>query len=274
VKKRAKWGCNGRNGATAKAGKAAAAWRDIDAIVGLWGDPTTDRAFWERVWCNRLVQSSSQAFDVEKFKTLMRPSPVEPGDMIALGFDGSMFHDATALVAIHLETGYQWVAGIWECPPGRDDWQVPAEDVDATVRDLFERFDVWRMYADPPYWQPWIAAWQGVFGKDRVVEWFTNRRRPMMAALEAFHSAIREGTIAHDGNAALVRHIANARRDELEQRDEQGKKFWLIRKERPDSPKKMDLAMAAVLSWEARNDAIAAGVVGRSVYESRGILVL
>jgi hypothetical protein len=43
----------------------------------------------------------------------------------------------------------------------------------------------------------------------------------------------------------------------LPQRDEQGKPLWLIRKERSDSPQKIDLAMAAVLSWEARTDATA-----------------
>ena len=37
--------------------------------------------------------------------------------------------------------------------------------------------------------------------------------------------------------------------------------MWLIRKERSDSPKKIDAAIAAVLSWEARRDAIASGQV-------------
>jgi hypothetical protein len=50
----------------------AAKWRDIDAIVGLWNDPTTDRQYWERVWCNRLVKGGSQAFDVVRWKTLAR----------------------------------------------------------------------------------------------------------------------------------------------------------------------------------------------------------
>ena len=44
-------------------------------------------------------------------------------------------------------------------------------------------------------------------------------------------------------------------------RDEQGKPLWLIQKERPDSPHKIDLAMAGVLSWEARTDAIAANAL-------------
>jgi hypothetical protein len=39
---------------------------------------------------------------------------------------------------------------------------------------------------------------------------------------------------------------------------------WLIRKDRADSPRKIDLAMAAVLSWEARSDAVAAGVLAES----------
>ena len=64
-----------------------------------------------------------------------------------------------------------------------------------------------------------------------------------------------------------MRHVGNARRQDLTQRDEQGKALWLIRKERPDSPLKIDLAMAAVLSWEARIDAIAAGAEKPKIYQ-------
>jgi hypothetical protein len=38
-----------------------------------------------------------------------------------------------------------------------------------------------------------------------------------------------------------------------------------ISKDRPDSPRKMDLAMAGTLSWEARGDAIAAGATSTPV---------
>lgn len=251
----------GARAAVIEASGPAAAWRDIDAIVALWNDPTTDRAYWERVYGNRLVQAETQAFDVVQWKALaVTPSPVKPGDVIVIGFDGGMFHDATAIVCTHVESGYQWKAGVWECPPGKDDWQVPAEEVDRVMRSLFERFTVWRLYADPPYWQSWIAAWRGSFGEDRVIEWWTNRRKVMTAALEAFHTAIKEGTISHDGDKDLGRHLGNARKQELPQHDEQGKALWLIRKDRPDSPHKIDLAMAAILSWEARTDAIGSGV--------------
>jgi hypothetical protein len=55
-------------------------------------------------------------------------------------------------------------------------------------------------------------AWTGAFGEERVIEWWTNRRRPMTAALESFDSATKEGLLSHDGNRDLIRHIGNARR--------------------------------------------------------------
>lgn len=262
----------GARAAVIEASGPTVTWRDIDSIVELWRDPTTDRSFWERVWCNRLVKASQKAFDAERWRSLVaEESPVKDGDLIVLGFDGAMFRDATGLVATHVETGYQFVLGAWECPPGRNDWQVPAGEVDGAVRAAFERYDVWRMYADPPYWQSWVAQWAGEFGEDRVIEWWTNRRKPMTYALESFETAIREGAISHDGNEILHRHIGNSFKHELPQLDEQGKPLWLIRKERSDSPYKIDLAMAAVLSWEARTDAIAAGA---HLSQSAGIFVL
>lgn len=269
----------GARAAVLEASGPAVAWRDIDAIVELWRDPTTDRRYWERVWCNRLVQGTQRAFDVDRWRALRvaegrtAGAPVQDGDLIVLGFDGSQFHDATGLVATHVATGYQWVVGVWECPPGRTDWQVPVSEVDEAVTAMFERYAVWRLYADPPYWQAWIAAWHARW-PERAIEWWTNRRGPMTAALEGFHTAISDGSLSHDGHEALARHIGNAQRHDLNQRDDLGRPLWLIRKERPDSPHKIDLAMAAVLSWEARNDAIAAGVLTAnqpSVYEMRGV---
>ena len=268
----------GFRAAVIEASGAAAAWRDIDAIVDLWRDPTADKQYFERVWLNRLVRSGRQAFDIEKWRLLARSeSPVKDGDLITIGFDGAQFHDSTAIVCTHVETGYQWLAGLWECPFGQEKtWQVPAEEVDAVIADLFERYDVWRMYADPPYWQSWVAAWAGRYGEQRVVEWWTNRRKAMAYALEAFETAINEGAMSHSGDRRLERHLGNARRKDLPQKTEDGRPLWLIQKERPDSPHKIDAAMAAVLSWEARRDAIAAGVLesSRSVYEERGRIFL
>jgi phage terminase large subunit-like protein len=270
----------GQRDAVIEASGAAAAWRDIDGIVNLMDDPGTDAAYWERVWCNRLVKGGSQAFDVRQWETLKaKVNPVKPGDLITLGFDGAMFFDSTGIVATHVETGFQWKPGVWERPatlrPDQE-WQVPADEVDAKMHWLFTAFNVWRLYADPPYWQSWIAKWRGLYGEERVNEWWTARTRQMTAALENFITAITEGTLSHDGDPDVKRHLGNSRKKDLPGKDEDGKPQYLIQKERPKSPNKIDLAMCATLSWEARTDAIASGVllIPESVYQTRGALSL
>ncbi len=260
----------GARAAVLEASGPAAAWSDIDSIINLWRDPTTDRQFWERVWCNRLVKSGSKAFDILTWdKLAVKENPAKPGDQIVLGFDGSQFNDATGIVATHIETGYQWVVGAWEQPLNAEGWQVPAEEVDDLVDEMFEAYEVWRMYADPPYWQSWVALWAGRYGDDKVIEWWTNRRKQMSYALESFSTAIATKDISHGGDDRLRQHLSNSFKHELHHRDDEGKKLWLIRKERADSPNKIDVAMAAVLSWEARTDAIASGVL---VSGSAGIM--
>jgi phage terminase large subunit-like protein len=263
---------DGIRAAIVEASGSVAEWSDIDSIIEQWNDPGADRAYLERVWLNRLVQGSSQAFDVERWKALAMKAPVADGRLITLGFDGARFHDSTSVVATDVETGYQWMPGLWEKPikTKAEEWKVPAEEVDALIRELFARFNVWRLYADPPYWEDWVSKWIGEYGKERVIEWWTNRRKQMSHALLNFKTAITAASISHDGDARLTRHIANSRRDDLPGwRDEQGKALWLIRKERPDSPNKIDAAMASVLSWEARTDAIAAGAVNEQPWDGR-----
>lgn len=265
----------GVRAAVVEASGPIAEWSDIEGIVEQWKDPSknNDRTYLERVWLNKPKQSASQAFDVDVWKALARTRPVPAGSLIVLGFDGSRSNDATALVATDILSGYQWLAGLWERPatmPREKPWRVPELEVDACVRRHFTEFDVWRLYADPPYWQEWVAKWAGEFGEARVIEWFTTRRVPMAAALENFSTAMAEGSLTHEDHADLARHIANARRSDIPGHvDEQGRPLWLIRKERPDSPLKIDAAMAAVLSWEARTDAIASGVLKHQRAEVR-----
>jgi phage terminase large subunit-like protein len=58
--------------------------------------------------------------------------------------------------------------------------------------------------------------------------------------------------LTHDGSAVLTRHVLNARR-------RMGRAGLSIAKEFPESPHKIDAAVAATLAWRARLDAIAAG---------------
>jgi phage terminase large subunit-like protein len=259
-------------------GPSIAAWPDfegqVDYVASLYNHPDTDRAYYERVWLNRRVQAGRQAFDVARWRDeLARPGfEVPGGDPIVVGFDGAQFRDATALIATHLESGFQWPLGIWECPPDQDEWECPEGEVDESLIEAFDRWSVARVYADPPYWDGMIVRWKGRWGERTVTEWWTNRHKAMAYSVRAYHRAMKAGDVTHNGDETLARHIANARKKYLKMLDDEGKPLWVIEKERHDSPFKMDGAMAGCLSWEARSDAIGAGE--RRKKKSKKMLIL
>jgi hypothetical protein len=241
-------------------GPYIAKWTDVDRIMRRFEDGDADRAYAERVWLNRRVQASAKAFDAALWATLVRPEYApKKGAMIALGFDGSRYEDATGLVATELDSGYQFVVGSWEKPETQAAWEVAVAEVDGAVADAFARWTVVRMYCDPPKWESWVATWAGRYGDKKVFEWWTNRRKPMAFAIRSYLGAMQAGELSHEDSPVFARHIGNACRSPTNLVDDQEQPLWVLRKERPDSPHKIDLAMAGVLSWEARNDSLAAG---------------
>jgi phage terminase large subunit-like protein len=73
-------------------------------------------------------------------------------------------------------------------------------------------------------------------------------------AVQQLEGAVRNQDMTHDGSWALTRHVLNARR-----RIRHGKLG--LGKESDHSPRKIDAAVAAVLAWQARLDAVSAGVL-------------
>lgn len=247
-------------------GPVVAEWSDIDSIVSLYHQADTDKTYFERVWLNRWVASNAQAFNPERWKELAAPGiTIDDGEQIAVGFDGARWRDACGLVATHLETGHQWVPALWEKPEDfKGEWEVLDEDVDAAVAEVFKQWKVVRFYADPPRFESNVSRWAGKYGPKKVMEWYTNRQKPIGQAMRAYRTAIDSGELTHSGDPDLARHIANARTGPLKLLDDDDTPLWTIYKERPDSTKFIDLAMAGCLSWQARLDAIAAGQMRRS----------
>ncbi len=154
-----------------------------------------------------------------------------------------------------------------------DDWEIDEADVNQAIDDAFTRWNVWRLYGDPPYWETALDRWAGLYGEDRVVRWWTNRDKAMAFALRAWRNDMAARALAHDGDELLAEHIGNAVRKWTHIRDDQDGEedglhefLWLIRKEGPKSRRKIDLAMAACLSWEARGDALRDGALNTKVY--------
>lgn len=226
-------------------------------IARQWDRPKADKTYLERVWLNRWTRSDLNAFDVNKFEALGDIAYlIKPGAFCTLGFDGARFRDSTGFVLTEIKTGVQMPVGLWE--RGDDDpdgWEVPVDEVNEKFQEIMDTYKIWQVYPDPPHWVESVANWAGKY-PDQVTEWWTHRRRPMGMAVRNYAEAIVAEEIHHNGDPDLVRHVGNAGRVETNLLDD-GKKIVILGKIRPEA--KFDLCMAAVLSWQARIDALAAG---------------
>lgn len=247
---------------------AGCSWIDLDAIEGEAAEMVAvDPGQAERFFGNRAVAGEGVAFNIDQFKSLAAPKQIGQYETIVIGVDGARHDDALAVVACEVKTGYVWPLGVWERPADADDdYEHPKHEVDGAVRDAFERYSVWRLYADPQWISYLIEGWSNSYGEKRVVEWLTNRLRPIAWAVRNLETAIAAGDLSHDGSDVLNRHFANARKSTLTILDDKERPMHTLSKESAHSPLKIDAAMAAVLAWEARSDCIAAG--GVSFYEA------
>lgn len=263
-------------------------WNDLASIIDEFYDLKADPNDSRRYFLNAETSASDTWLplrDIDACKDAAKA--LQPGDIITLGFDGSINDDSTALVACRVADGHVELLHIDERPtdlaPHRE-WSVDEVAVDAAVQAAFSTYKVVGFYCDPAMWSSWIAQWHTKWEKQlkaratagKPLEFRANIRTRMAAAVEAFYLAVRstakavaEGQPAQrqisivppedrrdDGrNMALIlrRHLANCYVRKTTEGD-------LLRKETPRSARKIDAAMAAVLAFQARTDAVKAGV--------------
>lgn len=164
------------------------------------------------------------------------------GTRVVLGFDGSYNNDSTALVGCTLE-GYVFVVAVWEKPATRGEWRVPRGEVSEAVRAAMRRWSVAELACDPPAWHSEIESWSEEYGSPPVVYFETNRPREMTNACSRFFSAVVNKQLTHDGSPDLARHLGNA---VVKERGD----LAYITKDGRGSPRKIDLAVAAVVAYE------------------------
>ncbi|WP_280404950.1 hypothetical protein [Nocardia brasiliensis] len=251
-----------------------AAWNDIDGLVEAIADPRNDVISSFRYWFNTATSAENAWLAKYEWDScgpeVLGTKPIQPNDVIVLGFDGSRKRrrgvtDASALIGCRVADGLVFPVKVWEQPPGvhTDGWEVPEHDVEATVRKAFKDFRVVGFYADPARWESVVANWEARYGPHLLVKstgphpiewWMTGERATKsVKALEEFENAVLDQQLRHDGDPTLTAHVLNARRRITT-------KGVQIAKENPDSPNKIDAAVAAVLAWQCRLDAVAKGI--------------
>ena len=255
---------------------------DLDRIISEIYDPRNDPQDSRRYYFNQPTSSRDAWISAPEWGSCLDTTKqIEKGDTITLGFDGSRKRsrgvaDATALVGCRVSDGHLFEIRVWEQPdgPAGEDWEVPVVEVDLEVRRAFVDYNVVGFFADPAKWESYIAEWESAFGKKlkvksslrHPIEWWMSGGRSYLVvrALEQFYSSVVQKELTHDGSRALSRHILNARR-------RAGRNGIQIYKEHPDSPNKIDAAIAAVLAYEARLQALSKGETNKVTFVPRRI---
>lgn len=239
-------------------------WINLDAIEAEAAElMETDAPQAERFFGNNLVAGSGRAFNPDRWAELHTPGHKVDG-LVVLGIDGARFQDALAIIATEVETGFQWPIGIWERPENAPEgYEHPMGDVDGALQEAMDSYDVWRVYIDPGSSagniEPLVEKWQGLYGEEKVLRWAMNRPKQTANAVASYVDAVATGEVSHNGDERFARHIENATKRKVSAKDDDGNQMYVLAKETSDSPLKIDAAAAAVLSWEARGDAIAEG---------------
>lgn len=181
---------------------------------------------------------------------------VLPGERVCLGFDGSVSGDCTALVGSTLD-GHVWIEGLWQ-NPGTRDWAVPRLEVLAAIDAAMERYDVVEIAFDPFFWRTDFERLQAKYGETRVILFNTSIASRMAPANDRFYAAVMDRVVSHDGDERLASHMAHC----VAETTMHGA---TVRKDRKNSPRKIDAAIGAIIAYDR------AMVAANTTDEDRGV---
>ncbi|MER6064838.1 terminase large subunit [Streptomyces sp. NPDC001792] len=167
---------------------------------------------------------------------------VEDGAEVCLGFDGSFNGDSTALVAVSCaEVPHVDVVESWEKPSDAGhDWTVPILEVEAAIRAACRRWNVREIVCDP---YRWGRTYQVLEDEGLPVVEFPQSPARMIPATTRFYEAVMNRSLTHSGDPRLARHLSNC----VVKTDSRGSR---LSKDAKNSPRKIDLAVAAVMAHE------------------------
>lgn len=258
-------------------------WIDYERYVGDGQDELVDRSSFRRLNLNQQAASmtawlTSQQVGAVASRDDSPVSPLTKGDIITLGFDyapGNVVErtkkkllripDATALVACRLSDMSLHPVGIWEATEqaAMNGWNPPLVEIEQTVHDAFTKYRVVGMFADPTGFQGYLDRWTSKYHK--MLRVIGSTGRPMYRYMsgtsattsgkdiDLLYNAIASQQVRIAESAVLTRHFLNARLAS-------GTYGHKLLKRTPDSPLKIDGAVASVLAYTAAVIALNKGV--------------
>jgi phage terminase large subunit-like protein len=171
---------------------------------------------------------------------------VPDGADVVLAFDGSFNGDTTVLVVATVDQRpHVDLVELWDAAGT----QVPIVDVEEAIRQACRRWRVREIAADP---FRWARSLQLLDGEGLPVMEYPQSPGRMTPATARFYEAVVNGQLTHSGDSRLARHVGNA----VLREDARGAR---LAKERKDSPRRIDAAVAAVMAHDR-----AAALAGQS----------
>lgn len=213
---------------------------DFEAAIASAG--SAGFAGFQRYRLNQWVRLAGEDFvSPHHWEEAKRPASIAPGATICAGFDGSVSGDATGLVAIDVNTGTMSVLAVWEPDMSDPDWTVDRADVNRAIEKMFENYDVKMLWCDPSFYEPDVLEWSKRWKRrvERIPP--TNHRIAPLA--QQFLADLVAKEIGGDQDPRLQRHVLNAVATEA----------GSFKKEKKNSPRKVDLLACAVLANGARH---------------------
>jgi hypothetical protein len=245
-------------------------WLNTDRIVKSILDIRIPPSQSRRFWFNQIVAAEDAWADPQEWDSIADTGQVVmPGEPIVAFFDGSKSDDTTALVGCRMSDGHVFYIDSWSKPPRNRSgpketpWQVPRDDVDESVRAMFEVYNVVAFWADPSdtrddegerFWEPYVDDWHQKYGpqlklwaqkagdRPHAVAWDMRsslHQKDFTEAAERFIAEMKAHRFTHDGHLLLKQHVRNARRYP-------NAHGVSLAKEHRESRRKIDLAVCAV----------------------------
>jgi hypothetical protein len=227
-------------------------WIDVDSIEAECAEiMLSDPAQAERFYGNRIVAGLGTYLSEDLWDGAEQAKIVNDGEPITIGFDGSDSDDWTAIVCT-TKDGFSFIPqyGPDRRPTYWDPkvWggEIPRSEVNVAMDEMFEKYDVRRVYADPHDWESEIDEWIVKHGDEIVISWPTYRIVPMHSALVRFKNDLKTRRATHDPDPVAKAHALRARKAAKPQ-----DRYVLVK---PHQHQKIDVLMSTILAYEAASD--------------------
>jgi phage terminase large subunit-like protein len=207
--------------------------------------------------CNQWVSSVETWLPAGSWDECAGEVTLTAEDEIVLGFDGSYNGDASVIVGAVVPKNDEpvkvFMVKAWEKDLEHDgpEWRVDIGEVEQTVLDFCQKHNVKEIACDPFRWQRSMEVLEG-YGLPVVA--FPQSPQRMIKACAGFFDAVAEKRLIHDGDPLLARHIGNTAIKLTPAGPH-------IKKENPNSPRKIDAAVAAILAVDRASGKIEETVV-------------